>query len=86
VIAAFDYADNLTAPAFSPDGKFCFMNVASGELVHVDISTGAIEPAGLKLPGLQSVQFHSSGRKIFFQAGRRQQEIWIAENILPRER
>ena len=91
VVAGYRADSGRAAPVFSLDGKSVFVyrqnsiaRAAPVELIRIDLSTGAIESAGLNLPGLQSVQVHPSGRKIFFQAGRLQQEIWIADNILPR--
>ncbi len=79
------------APFFSPDGRFVFLCTRAtrapgpAELTRIDLSTGSVESAGLRLTALESVQVHPSGRKIFFQVGRQQNEIWIAENILPRK-
>ena len=83
-VAAYRNSGNDAAPVFSPDGKSVFLCRAPGELIRIDLATGAIEAAGLNLPALQSLQVHPSGRKIFFQAGQGHEEIWIAENILPR--
>jgi Tol biopolymer transport system component len=75
---------------FSPDGKYLILRRSrtqemslDSELLRVEISTGAVEPVGVEMSNLQFPQLHPSGRKIFFQGGRRAREIWVAENILP---
>ena len=60
------------------------MEANQQEMVRINVSTGAAESTGLQREELRSYQLHPSGRQVFFQAGRAQVEIWIAENILPR--
>jgi Tol biopolymer transport system component len=73
---------------FSPDGKFIFLRKAAVgaapvELVRVDIESGQVHPTGLRAPNMLTVQLTPDGRQIVYQAGTREVEIWMADNVLP---
>jgi Tol biopolymer transport system component len=52
-------------------------------LLRVNLQTGEAKPLDFEGVWVQSPTVHPSGRKIAFQAGGNEMEIWVAENFLP---
>ena len=53
------------------------------ELWKITVADGAAEQLELAMPGLRYVRLHPDGRHLAFNAGRREQEVWVIENLLP---
>jgi Tol biopolymer transport system component len=73
--------------SLTPDGTRVLIALGGAppnqiELVSIDLSTGRMEPAGLRQNRLNSLMIDSSGKRLLFSAGSRKSELWVAENIL----
>jgi len=77
---------------WTKDGRFVLYVRASekpntpGELWRVSIDGGAPEKLGLSMQNLRDTRLHPDGRQIAFTAGEGSDEVWVLENLLPRER
>ncbi|MBI2684934.1 MAG: PD40 domain-containing protein [Acidobacteria bacterium] len=91
VVAAYEATDSfINHSAFSHDGRAVYAwigkgrsSVGTGQLLRVDLNSGAMQPTGIHKKAIHSPVVDPSGRKIYFQAGTTDAEIWIAENIIP---
>ena len=53
---------------------------------HTSISSvegGDPTPVGVTLVGLQDLSLHPDGRRLAFDVGREEAEVWVMENFLP---
>lgn len=76
--------------AWTPDGKYLLFTSSLGDdpkhaLWRVPASGGQAEQTGLSMPGLNSVQVHPDGKRIFFVSNDTgPTEVWALENFLPK--
>ena len=70
--------------ALSPDGETLYFTKRMAELWRVPFLGGKAEPVGLEIEdgNIRTLTIHPDGRRIAFQAGRPQKEIWALENFL----
>ncbi len=80
----------ILQPSFAHDGRSIYVvrspndqTHRTSEIMRLDILTGAFHPIGIQMRGISFLNADSSGNAIYFQAGDRQSEIWLAENIIP---
>ena len=88
-----DPPETLTAGlAWTPDGSaliFGTHQVVPHEperrqtLWRVSVEGGDPTPVGVTLVGLQDLSLHPDGRRLAFDVGREEAEVWVMENFLP---
>lgn len=82
-----------SAGSFTPDGKKVMVMLVAdttstpNELATIELNSGKLEAVGLKQKQMVYWTLDPSGAKLLFSAstGEIQQEVWIAENILPQK-
>ena len=73
--------------AWSPDSQWVFFaryNGTEAELFRVRAAGGPIEPAGLRAPMIGFFSIHPDGKRIAFQGGQPDLELWALEGFLSR--
>ena len=73
--------------AWSPDSQWVFFaryNGTEAELFRVPAAGGLIQPAGLRAPMIGFFSIHPDGKRIAFQGGEEDLELWALEGFLNR--
>lgn len=83
------------SPFWTPDGKnILFMQhpglpsdpeLAPPEVWRLSVETGKAEKLGLSIQGLSQLTVHPDGKQVAFSSGESKNEIWVMENLLPKE-
>ena len=81
---------SYTAAAWTTDQRYLLVTQRSGDpapvvVLRVPVAGGPSEPTGISMRGINGVQVHPDGRRIFFEANDSgPSEIWELENFLPK--
>jgi Tol biopolymer transport system component len=88
-----DAPETLTAGlVWTPDGSALIFGTHQGvpheperrqTLWRVSVEGGDPTPVGVTLVGLQDLSLHPDGRRLAFDVGRDEAEVWVMENFLP---
>ena len=92
-VAATFRTARSAAGSFTPDGKKVMVMLladtisAPNELATIELSSGKLQAIGFQQKKMVYWTLDPAGTKLLFTAstGESQQEIWIAENILPQK-
>ena len=74
--------------AWTTDGRYILYTKRHGdesELWRVLLQGGEPEQVGLAMNGLDHIRVHPDGKQIAFSAGEDKEEVWVMENLLPKE-
>lgn len=72
--------------AWSPDSRFVFFTRTNGsqsELFRVPATGGIIESTGLRMRSIVFLSIHPDGKRIAFQSGNPDLELWALDGFLP---
>jgi Tol biopolymer transport system component len=89
-IAALDENDNIYSIDWMPDGESILYIKGSAltpeqrELWQVSVDDKSLKKIG-DFEGMSRLSVHPDGRQIAFSALKRQTEIWVMENFLPKD-
>ena len=82
--------NSYTTASWTPDQRYLLVTQRTGDpapvvLLRVPVAGGKAEPTGISMRGINGVQVHPDGRRIFFEANDSgPSELWELENFLPK--